>query len=68
MPHSKLFFGWISLLAISLSSEVNGNTLDTEPQTRNSPVISVPDPVKVDPFSGSAGYAYKIEVPLGQVV
>jgi RHS repeat-associated protein len=53
------------LLCGSLCSSAFANVLDTEPQTRNSPLISVPDAVKVDRFSGGASYAYKIDVPPG---
>jgi RHS repeat-associated protein len=55
----------LTYLLASLCAPVVANTLDTEPQTRSSPVISVPDAVKLDRFSGSSGYQYAIDVPPG---
>jgi len=42
-----------------------GATEDTLPQTQNSPTIATPEAVKTNPFSGSAAYAYKFDVPPG---
>ncbi|HKC52715.1 MAG TPA: SpvB/TcaC N-terminal domain-containing protein, partial [Myxococcota bacterium] len=53
------------ITACSLAPRVDANLLDTEPQTRNSPVIETPEAVKLEPFTGSAVYTYKFEVPPG---
>lgn len=60
------FYTSIALAMLTLmSSATSANMLDTEPQTRNSSVISTPEAVKLEPFTGSAVYSYKFELPPG---
>ena len=38
---------------------------DTRPDTLSNPEIATPEPVKTNPFTGSASYAYRFDVPPG---
>lgn len=53
------------MVCLSIAQPSRANILDTEPETRSSPVISTPEAVKLEPFSGSAVYTYRFEVPPG---
>src|SRR5262245_40529964 len=56
------------LLALGGASESSAqylHSLDAAPSARNSPLLATPEAVKLDAFTGSAGYAYAIDVPPG---
>ena len=49
----------------SVAFTAHATTVDATPDLRNSPKLATPERVKTDPFSGTAAYAYKIDVPPG---
>jgi RHS repeat-associated protein len=56
----------LSLLCLPcLDPPITRATEDTRPQLQNSPRVATPDAVKTNPFSGSATYAYRFELPPG---
>lgn len=55
----------LASLAFLLAPPADAMVRETEPETRNSPLVAVPAAVKLRPFSGGASYRYPFDLPPG---